>query len=344
MCGATAYNGGMRRPFPTLRRLAALAASLVWLACGAAVLPVVVVARRPPAQAVAAQPAAAFAPARVDRQRLMRDVRDLSAPELEGRLTGSGGSRRARAIILARFKQLKLTPLGGSYERRFSFTSTREALKREFPEATNLIGTIRGTVAPDDFILVTAHYDHLGIRDGQTYHGADDNASGVAAMLAVADWFASHPPRKTLVFVAFDAEEQGLQGARHFVAHPPIDLTRVAVVVNLDMLSRGDKNVLYAAGTHQNPGFKAPVTESARGRSIIVAFGHDRPGVQGMDDWTQSSDHGPFHAAGVPFLYFGVEDHPDYHKPTDTADKIPAAFYQEAAEVVLDVMRRLLES
>ncbi len=200
---------------------------------------------------------------------------------------------------------------------------------------------IPGRDQRDAFVLVTAHYDHLGIRGGATYPGADDNASGVSALLAIAAWFASNPPAQSIVFVAFDGEEQGLQGARHFVAKPPIDLRRITAIVNMDMVGRGDKKVLFVAGTHQNPHLKAAVSDAAAGRTLTVTFGHDRPGVQPGDDWTQSSDHGPFHNAGVPFLYFGVEDHADYHKPTDTSDRIPAAFHLEATELVLDTVRRL---
>ena len=203
---------------------------------------------------------------------------------------------------------------------------------------------VRGTAERDRYVLVSAHYDHLGVRGGQVYRGADDNASGVAAMLAAARWFRAHPPRQSLLFVAFDAEEEGLQGARHFVAHPPVPLDRISTVVNMDMIGRGDKNVLFVAGTHHYPALKPIVEDAARGRSITVAFGHDQPGLPPGDDWTQSSDHGPFHTARVPFLYFGVEDHPDYHKPSDTADKIPRAFYVEAVEMVLSTVQRLADA
>ena len=301
-----------------------------------------------PAIGQAAQPApAAPAPpasdtrlsARVDQQRLMDDVRALAAPDMEGRRTGTPGNRRAQAFVVRRFKDAGLQPLNGAYEQKFSFT--RRPSNQEFPDATNLIGTVAGTSESHRYVLVTAHYDHLGVRDGQVYHGADDNASGVATLLALAQWFGAHPPRTSLMFVAFDGEEQGLQGAKHFVAHPPIELPRIVAVVNLDMVSRGDKNVLFAAGTHPNPTLKPIVEAAAAGRRITVMFGHDRPGVPGMADWTNQSDHGPFHGAGVPHLYFGVEDHPDYHKPTDTADKIPQPFFAEAAELVLDVVGRL---
>jgi hypothetical protein len=113
----------------------------------------------------------------------------------------------------------------------------------------------------------------------------------------------------------------------------------------MDMIGRGDANTLYVAGTHYSPALAPIVSDAAKNRDITVRLGHDAPAASGgPEDWTNSSDHGPFHAAGVRFLYFGVEDHPDYHKPGDTADKIPRRFYQEATELVVDVVTRLAEA
>ena len=298
---------------------------------------------RAPASVFAEQAAAAPAAA-IDAARLMKDVEALSAPEMEGRLTGTSGNKRAQAYILAQFKEIGLQPLDGSFEQKFTFTETRRGTAQTFPDATNLVGVIPGSADAARYVLVTAHYDHLGVRNGEVFRGADDDASGVAAMLALARWFRSHPVRQSLLFVAFDAEEQGLQGARHFVARKALPLDRISAVVNMDMVARGDKNVLFAAGTHHYPSMKPIVEAAAQGRKITVSFGHDTPGLPPGEDWTQSSDHGPFHTARVPFVYFGVEDHPDYHKPTDTAEKIPKAFYAEAVAVVLGTVQRLADA
>ena len=290
------------------------------------------------AQAVATEASRA---ARIDAARLIKDLETLAAPAMRGRLTGTEGNKRAQAYLREQFKQLKLQPLNGSFEQKFSFTTRGRGGTQEFPDATNLFGLLPGTAERDRYVLVSAHYDHLGARNGSIFHGADDNASGVAAMLAVARWFSARPPRVSLLFVAFDAEEEGLQGARHFVDHPPVPIDRLSAVVNMDMVGRGDKNVIYVAGTTPYPALKPLVETAAKGRPIQVRFGHDQPGVAGVEDWTQSSDHGPFHNAHVPFLYFGVEDHADYHKPTDTADKIPRAFFVQAADLVLATVEQL---
>ena len=162
-------------------------------------------------------------------------------------------------------------------------------------------------------------------------------------MLAAAEYFSHHRPRRSILFIAFDGEEEGLRGSAFFVAHPPVPLKAIALDVNLDMVSRGDKNELVVAG-HV---LLAGVERSARRRSrverhLTLVFGHDRPtpdgSVSGNENWTNASDQGPFHDAGIPFLYFGVEDHPDYHRPTDTADKIPRAFFVEAANLIVDTL------
>jgi Zn-dependent M28 family amino/carboxypeptidase len=301
-----------------------------------------------PAHLSARQASPTATPAKVDVGALMSDVRTLSGPDFDGRRTGSDGNHLAQAYVLRRFKEIGLETVGGTYQQKFSFTprargSSGAAAKSGQMQGTNLFGMIRGTSLPEEFVVVSAHYDHLGRRDGSMYPGADDNASGVAGILAVATWFVRHRPDRSLLVVAFDAEELGLQGARYFVKNSPVDLKGIKTVVNLDMISRGDANTLWAAGTSYYPALKDPVVEAARDRTIKVEFGHDRPKAEskGLEDWTNSSDHGPFHAAGIPFLYFGVEDHPDYHKPTDTADKIPQTFFAEAAALAIDVVARV---
>lgn len=291
----------------------------------------------------AAQPAAAPS-ARVTAEELMHVVRTLAAPEMQGRQTGTPGGEQARAFVLAQFKAAGLAPLGKSYEQPFTFTR-RQGAGTDAPMSTfngvNIAGICRGTGAADNgMLLLTAHYDHLGVRDGATYHGADDNASGVAVLLALARECQRSPWQHDAIFVALDAEEMGLQGARAFVKAMPVPRDRtIAINVNLDMVARGDKGELYIAGAHHRPALK-PLLEPVASRArITVRFGHDSGG--GQDDWTTQSDHAAFHEAGIPFVYFGVEDHPDYHKPTDTADKIDAAFFLESARTILDAVTTL---
>lgn len=286
---------------------------------------------------------------RIDAGTLIADVQSLSAPAMEGRLTGSPGNHRAQAFISGRFQQLGLKPIDGSYEQRFAFTHHSitglllpgRTYRREFRDATNLVASLPGSARAGEYLLVSAHYDHLGVRHGQVYAGADDDASGVAVMLAAARYFGAHPPRHSMLFVAFDGEEQGLQGSTYFVAHSPIDLNAITLELNLDMVSRSDESVIVASGTSSDPALRDLVAAAARGRNLTVQFGHDRPFyvAGGVEDWTHASDQGPFHDAGVRTLYYGVEDHADYHRPGDTADKIPRAFFAEVGNLVVETLR-----
>ncbi len=275
----------------------------------------------------------------VESARLMSDLRTLAHDSMEGRLAGATGGLRARAFLLRQYEQIGLTPLVPGYTQPFSVVGP-DTVRRE---AANVLGYIRGTEEPDRYIVVTAHYDHLGIRNGQIYNGADDNASGTAALLEIARHYAANPPRHSIVFAALDAEERGLEaglaGARHLVAHPPIALNRMIVNVNMDMVGRNDRDELYAAGTYHYPFLRPYLDRVVTTSPINLRFGHDSPHL-GPDDWTLQSDHGAFHQVGIPFIYFGVEDHPDYHSPTDIADRIQPAFYAGAVTTVLQALQQ----
>jgi len=279
---------------------------------------------------------------RIDSDRLMEAVTTLADPKFEGRAAGAPGGLAARAWVLERFKGIGLEPVSGSYV--FPFTFTRMSMGgRISGEGANVVGQCLGTDTKAPVFVVSAHYDHLGIRNGALHPGADDNASGVAVMLAVAEYCKKTPFSRTIVFAAFDAEEAGLQGAKAFLIKPPLPKERIALNVNFDMVSRNDKREIFVAGTHPWPQLKAPLEAVAKRAPITVLFGHDKPVAiaGGVDDWTNQSDHGPFNDAKIPFVYFGVEDHADYHKPTDTADKINRGFFVDVAETVLDAVLQL---
>jgi len=277
----------------------------------------------------------------IDGAALEQTVRTLASPEFDGRRTGTEGNAKARALIVERFRTIGLQPLGTDYQLPFRFTPRAAAgATPSTADGVNVAGWCKGTGADPEIMVITAHYDHLGTRDGAMYPGADDNASGVAVMLDLARHCRTSPWRHDAVFVAFDAEEQGLQGARAFVASPPIARERLAININMDMVSRSAKREIYIAGTHHQPALRPLLDPVAKRSQVTVLFGHDKPKdiAGGVDDWTPQSDHGAFHSAGIPFIYFGVEDHPDYHKPTDTADKIDMAFFAQVARTVLDAV------
>jgi Zn-dependent M28 family amino/carboxypeptidase len=270
----------------------------------------------------------------------MAMLTELAAPGMEGRRAGTAGNARARSWIVERMKAAGLTPFGETFESEFSFVPpTRENGPADTAtiRGVNIAAVCRGTGIARRAMVITAHYDHIGIRDGAIYHGADDNASGVVTLLALARHCRMVPWRHDAIFVALDAEEMGRRGARAFVAGlTPSERARTAVNVNLDMVARGDKGELFVAGLRYTPTL-IPVLEAVAARAPLnLVFGHDSGG--GKDDWTTQSDHIAFHEAGIPFLYFGVEDHPDYHQPTDTPDKVKPTFFADAAVTILNAV------
>lgn len=292
---------------------------------------VLAVAARSDAQAVAPAPPATGVGAAMHAR-----IVALTAPGMDGRATGSEGGAKARAYIEAALQRTSVLPAGVD---RFAqpFTATTKTGAKV--KGVNLLARCPGRRADAPYLVVSAHYDHLGVRDGKVYHGADDNASGVALLLHVAERCAAQPFEHPLLLAFFDAEEQGLQGAHAFVEKPTVPRERLAVNLNFDMVSRSDAREIFVAGPGRWPRLASLLTPVANDAPIRVRFGHDTGG--GQDDWTTQSDHGAFHAAGIPFVYLGVEDHADYHQPTDTADKIAPSFLDGVATVTLRVLAAL---
>lgn len=269
---------------------------------------------------------------------LMRRLSALAADSMEGRRAGTPGGARARAWIIRELQTMGVQPLGPRFEMPFALR-----MRTPGPDSvgTNIVARIPGTGGSGKTLVLSAHYDHLGIRNGEVFNGADDDASGCVTLLMIAERLLVQPPQHDVILAFFDAEEGGLQGARAFVATPPLPLERIGVNLNLDMVARQDGGALWVSGTAHYPSLR-PVAEAAAKESRIpIRFGHDTKDLKPGDDWTNSSDHGAFHAKGIPFLYLGVEDHPDYHKSGDDADKVDPTFFRATMEFAAALVRRL---
>ncbi len=266
-----------------------------------------------------------------DSARIMAELRYLSSDSLEGRGTGTEGAARARAWLAGELADAGVRPVHGGFMERFAWRGNGAA---QDVEGVNVVGVVPGTQPAGRTFVLSAHLDHLGVRDGVIYNGADDDASGSVALVALARALASAPLRHTLLVAAFDAEEVGLRGSRAFVAAPPVPLDSIALDLNLDMVARTN-GVLWAAGAHQTPALRPLLERVAAEAPLDLRLGHDAPNAPEGDDWTHASDHGPFHDAGIPFVYLGVEDHPDYHRPTDDFGNIDPGEYMDALRTAL---------
>jgi Peptidase family M28 len=300
----------------------------------AATSPAVAPVAPAPATAAAAAPPAApppppscvddGAPYAIDDLRARVSL--LAAPKLDGRAPGTDGDRAARAHIVERFRCLGLTAggAGGSYEQPFDDTA-------------NVIGLIPGSdpKVGAEIILVGAHHDHLG--GGML--GANDNASGVAALLAVAQGVRrAGAPRRTIAFVTYGAEERGLVGSLHLVANPPppLPLDKIVEVINLDMVgSHASANAVYAFGAFPKLPARAILAELARKypKLNVPLGGHS---VRG--------DHLGFCQQGIPYVFFWTPDRRCYHEKCDTADRLDYPRMADIAQLAGGLVQRLADT
>ncbi|MDO5972229.1 M28 family peptidase [Flavivirga aquimarina] len=265
---------------------------------------------------------------------ILRHLKSLSSDAFEGRRTGTKGALKTKKYIINQFYSLGILPLGKSYEQRFLF----EEKRREY-KTTNVLGLIKGTENPREYIVISAHYDHEGVKNGVVYNGADDNASGLSALFGFGEYFKNNPPKHSVILAAFDGEELGLQGSRYFVNNSIVPLEKIKMNINMDMISRSNKNELYVVGAQCSKKLKHIVEYYKYSEKIKLIAGHD--GYDNLENWTYASDHTNFYKKGIPFLYFGVENHKDYHEPTDDYENIHPEFYVEAIKVIISVFDKI---
>ena len=293
----------------------------------------------------------------INTEKLLESVKILSADDMQGRFFSTPGNLKARQYIVDQFTELGLQKVvNNDYVQEFSHTFKGKSRHEAFPmvkpkplddysnvpdtTATggNIIGMLKGQT--DKSFVITAHFDHLGVRDGKIYNGADDNASGTAALFTIAQYFKNKPTKHNLIFAAVDAEEIGSLGADYFLKNYR-DKENIDLNINMDMIAHSDYDPeLFGSGLYHYPDLRDPL-EDIYSEKITLLFGHDDPENKEQSDWTFSSDHRVFHRAQIPFIYFGVPDHKDYHRSTDTFGSINQEFYIEAVKIVIQAIENL---
>jgi len=261
-----------------------------------------------------------------NEEELLEHLKTLSSDAYEGRKTGEKGNTIARAYLIQHLKEWGVKPLNTEFEQPFSFAHEDISY-----DAHNVLGLVRGNKYPNKYIIINAHHDHLGIRNGVIYNGADDNASGMAALLAFAEYLSNHPPQHSIILASFDAEELGIRGAKYFLES--FKEQDIMLMINMDMIGRSARKELYMVGSRYHEGLADLVADFENQTNSKLLIGHD--GTDRKQDWTLASDQAPFHQAGIPFLYFGNEDHRGYHRPTDDYQFITKAFYQDAVTMII---------
>ena len=217
-------------------------------------------------------------------------------------------------------------------------------LRKVIPTTTNVVGILEGNdpVLKNEAIVIGAHYDHIGLgelgslaegRGQQIHNGADDNASGTAGLLELARVLASQRAtlKRSVVFVAFSAEEEGLLGSKHYVATPAFPLDKTVAMINMDMIGRMKDDRVIVGGSGSSPLWK-DLLPRLKPNGLELKF---------QDDGYGPSDHASFYAKDIPVLFFFTGVHQDYHRPSDDPDKINLAGANQVLELVLGTAQAL---
>ena len=246
---------------------------------------------------------------------ITQDITTLSSTEFQGRKTTTEGARLTQEYLIKRFTEMGLQPWQPNFAVPFSFQHSSNRWR-----------------------VITAHYDHLGQTASKMYPGADDNASGIAGMMAIAAQWQENPPLDdvNLMIVATDAEEPGLYGSYALVTllqqYPQMD---IELSVNLDMIGHPDRRrAIYMEGQKNLPDFESIKPLLMQQTQLCIRTHHTNllSGRMKKSDWLRASDHYPFHKAGYSWVYFGVPPHAQYHTADDTIATLDIDFIVAVAE------------
>ena len=274
----------------------------------------------------------------------IEQLRILSADNMEGRKVPSPGYQKAKSYLIDEFKHQGVTPFQqySNYQQTFVFGSQEKT-------GTNIIGYIPGHKYPDRFFVITAHYDHLGKKGSRVFNGANDNASGVVAMLSLIKHFSLKQSNYGLIFVATDAEESGLYGAKHLVKHLPVKQEKILLNINLDMIGDGGKrNTLYYIHSNKPKSIKLAMKQLVKTLSNhefklrkFRPFANRSASVVRDVDWKNASDHAAFRRIGIPYLYFGTQVNKVYHSVKDDFEHIEQDFFLASVATIIKIVQQL---
>lgn len=252
----------------------------------------------------------------------------LGSTDLEGRGPGSEGARKASDYIAGRVKAWGFEPAG-----------TDGGWFQPFGEGKRNVAALRKG-SSDEYVVIGAHYDHLGTKDGKLYPGADDNASGSSTLLDLADGVGKATLKRSVLFLWFDGEENALEGSRWWTSHPTLPIEKCFAMVNVDMIGRNETSKVYCGVEKTKE--KAPVYPklAALLREVEAANGPAFDWTE-FDPYIKRSDHWPFMAKGVPALFFTGGLHADYHKEGDLLEKINYEKEERVGRIVARLLVKL---
>jgi len=285
---------------------------------------------------------------------LKQHVYTIAADSMQGRDTGSEGQKKAARYLISQYKSMGVPfPESASGYSQFIPASYLNAKYDEhLPDSENIWAFVRGSEKPGEIVVVSAHYDHVGVKDGIIYNGADDDGSGTATLLELAQAFAKakkdgHGPTRSVLFIHMTGEEHGLHGSRYYAEHPLFPLSQTIADVNIDMIGRHDSvhnassRYIYVIGSGKLSSALYDDVRLANARYTNLSLDYTYDDQNDPNRFYYRSDHYNFAKNGIPsvFLFSGV--HEDYHQPGDDPEKIEYDALRDRARLAFALVWKL---
>ena len=266
---------------------------------------------------------------------LIKHLTIVASDDMQGRETGSKGQKKAGEYLINQYKSNAISfPIGATdFYQKIPAAFLNAKRNENLPDSENIWAYIEGSEKPDEIIVISAHYDHVGIKDGEVYNGADDDGSGTVALLEIAQAFEiakkeGHGPKRSILFLHMTGEEHGLLGSSYYSEHPLFPMAKTITDINIDMIGRHDEfhndssNYVYLIGSDYLSTDLFNICEAANKNYVNISLDYKFNDRADPNRFYYRSDHYNFAKNGIPsvFLFSGV--HADYHKPTDEVDKI----------------------
>ncbi len=268
----------------------------------------------------------------------------FSSDEFEGRETGTEGQKKAANYLKNFYSSLNIK--GGDKDDTPYFQEISTSyFNNRFGDSENVIAMIEGSEMPNEYLILTSHYDHEGIKNGKIYNGADDDGSGTVAIMEIAQAFKEainkgFEPKRSIIFMHVTAEEKGLLGSKYYSEHPIYPLNQTIANLNIDMIGRKDKahenndNYVYLIGSNRLSTELHEISETTNSKFTNLELDYTFNAEDDPNRFYYRSDHYNFAKHDIPIIFYFNGVHEDYHKPTDTSEKIEYELLAKRAKLI----------
>ncbi|RZJ65958.1 MAG: M28 family peptidase [Flavobacterium sp.] len=271
----------------------------------------------------------------ITQDELKKHLTIIAADDMEGRETGSAGQKKAGRYMIDQYKSDKIAfPTGATdYYQKVPAAFLNAKRNENLPDSENIWAFIEGSEKPDEIVVISAHYDHVGTKDGVVYNGADDDGTGTVALMEIAQAFQKakkdgYGPKRSILILHVTGEEHGLHGSRYYSENPLFPIAKTVADINIDMIGRRDEphtatnNYIYVIGADRLSSDLDKIVRDQNSKFTKIDLDFKFNDRNDPNRFYNRSDHYNFAKNGIPSVFFFSGVHPDYHKPGDDVEKI----------------------